>query len=136
MKCRFLFVKTAALLELISCAAFVSAQSERPVILAYNAPPECASLEAFQELLGAEIARAPNPNRPWRFSVRIRRAGDRYEGTLTTETGVRTMTSARCDDLTSEASASAAQAERRRRRASNRGSFGRLLPNRSRASNR
>jgi hypothetical protein len=101
MNRRFLFAKMAAFLAVLSVATFASAQSERPVILAYEAPPGCASLEAFQELLGTEIARAPNPDRPWRFSVRIQREGDTYEGTLTTESGVRTMTSARCDDLTS-----------------------------------
>ena len=54
MKYRFVLAKTAAFLAAISFAAAVSAQTERPVIIAYTAPPECASLEAFQGLLESE----------------------------------------------------------------------------------
>ncbi len=101
MKCRFVLAKMAAFLAALSFAALVSAQTELPVVIAYDAPPECASLEAFQKLLEAEIARAPNPSRPWRFSVKVRREGDTYVGMLSTETGVREVTAARCDDVLS-----------------------------------
>jgi len=72
-----------------------------PVLVEYSAPtPECAPAEAFQRLLEIEVARSPSPRRSWRFSILVRRLADSYEGTLTTETGVRTVTAARCDDVT------------------------------------
>jgi hypothetical protein len=95
------FAAIGIVLAAISSASLASAQAERPIVVAYDAPPECASHKAFQELLEAEIARSPNSARPWRFAIRIEHAGDTYEGTLTTETGSRTVTSERCDDVTS-----------------------------------
>lgn len=79
------------------------AQDPRPVVVEYLAPlPECASADAFQRLLQAEVARWPNERRLWRFSVRVRR-GERggFEGTLTSERGPRTVTAGTCDALTS-----------------------------------
>ncbi len=68
-------------------------------MVAYAAPPECAQSAAFQELLSAEIARTPNPDRPWRFTVTIHHDGD-YAGTLKTETGVRELRAPTCDEVT------------------------------------
>jgi hypothetical protein len=93
---------TAALLALTSASRVATADAEkRPVIVAYEAPPECAPREAFQALVTAEVARAPNANRLGRFSVRIRRDAGAYEGALATQTGSRTVTSPRSDDITS-----------------------------------
>ena len=77
-------------------------QDERPVVVEYTAPtPECASSEAFQALVNTEIARSPRLDRNWRFAVRILRRDSIYEGTLTAESGAeRTITAARCDDVT------------------------------------
>lgn len=97
---RFFFVAIATFLASLAVATRAWAQLERPVVVGYEAPPECASAEAFQVLLSIEIARSPNPARPWRFSVVIRRQPGSYAGTLTTETGVRTVTATRCDDVT------------------------------------
>ena len=63
--------------------------------------PDCASNDAFQALVKAEIARFRAPDRNRRLSVRIVQQDGLYAGTLTTETGaVRTITAARCDDVT------------------------------------
>jgi hypothetical protein len=78
------------------------AQGESPASLEYVAPtPDCASSDAFQALVKAEIARFPSSDRNRRLSVRIVQQDGLYAGTLTTETGaVRTITAARCDDVT------------------------------------
>jgi hypothetical protein len=70
--------------------------------LEYVAPtPNCASNDAFQALVKAEIARFPGSDRNRRLSVRIVQQDGLYASTLTTETGaVRTITAARCDDVT------------------------------------
>jgi hypothetical protein len=99
MKLHFFFATMTIFLASLALEARAWAQHERPVIVAYEAPPECASAEAFQVLLATEIARSHNPDRPWRFSVVIRRRPDSYAGTLTTESGVRTVTATRCDDV-------------------------------------
>jgi len=101
MKLSFLFPAWMAVLASLSFKGLASAQTGRPVVVEYTAPtPECASSEAFQALLETEVARSPNPGRPWRFAVHIRREADTYEGMLMTETGVRRVTSTRCDDVT------------------------------------
>ncbi|MGO9833027.1 MAG: hypothetical protein ACLP1X_02295 [Polyangiaceae bacterium] len=59
------------------------------------------SNDAFQALVKAEIARFPGSDRNRRLSVRIVQQDGLYAGTLTTETGAfRTITAARCDDVT------------------------------------
>ncbi|HEY1955095.1 MAG TPA: hypothetical protein VGH28_05770 [Polyangiaceae bacterium] len=82
----------------VVCAAS-SARAEGPVVVSYTAPPECASAEAFHALLANEIARTPNPDRPWRFSVSITHEGD-YVGTLETEASTRELRAPTCDDVT------------------------------------
>jgi hypothetical protein len=114
MNLRLLFGLTTALLFFSPFERVALAQSDqaaRPVIVQYVAPPECGSNVAFQVLLKTEIARSPNPARPWRFSVRIVRQPGSYEGTLTTETGVRQVTANRCDDVTSAFAVIIAMAE-------------------------
>ena len=76
-----------------------SARAAGPVIVSYTAPPECASADAFHELLASEIARAPNPDRPWRFSITIRHDED-YVGTIETESATREIHAPSCDDVT------------------------------------
>jgi hypothetical protein len=111
-KLRFFVGLMIALFASFSFESPALAQRERPVIVEYIAPtPECASSEAFQLLLAAEIARSPNPDRTWRFSVLVRRQGEFYEGTLTTETGVRKVTATRCDDVTAALALIVAMAE-------------------------
>jgi hypothetical protein len=105
------FVATMITFLALAFEASAWAQQERPVVVGYEAPPECASAEAFQVLLAIEIARSPNPDRPWRFSVVIRRQADSYAGTLTTESGVRTVTATRCDDVTAALALIVAMAE-------------------------
>jgi hypothetical protein len=82
--------------------AFALARGESPPSLEYVAPtPDCVSNDAFQALVHAEIARFPSSDRDPRLSVRIVQQDGLYAGTLTTETGaVRTITAARCDDVT------------------------------------
>ncbi|HEX7603083.1 MAG TPA: hypothetical protein VF316_15810 [Polyangiaceae bacterium] len=47
---------------------------DTPVVVAYVAPPaECASTEAFQQLLVLEIARSPRLAETWRYAIVIRR---------------------------------------------------------------
>src|ERR1700722_14181761 len=102
IRLRFTFCGLTALLAAVSLAspAAALAPADRPVVVEYVAPPECASNEAFLMLLKTEIARSRNPDRPWRFAVHVLRQTGGYEGTLTTETGVRKVTAARCDDVT------------------------------------
>jgi hypothetical protein len=82
--------------------AFALAQDESVASLGYVAPtPDCIPNDAFQALVKAEIARFPSSDRDRRLSVRIVRQDGLYAGTLTTETGaVRTITAARCEDVT------------------------------------
>ena len=82
--------------------AVALAPGEPPASLEYVAPtPDCVSNDAFLALVKAEIARFPSSDRDRRLSVRIVQQGGLYAGTLTTETGaVRTITAARCDDVT------------------------------------
>lgn len=82
----------------VVCAAR-SVRADSPVVVAYTAPPECASAEAFHALLAAEISRTPNADRPWRFSITIRHEGD-YVGTLETEMSTRELRAPTCDDVT------------------------------------
>lgn len=77
------------------------AAAEDPVIVEYVAPDECASTEAFHALLTAQIARTPNPERTWRFSVRVVHADDAYIGRVTTETGTRELHARTCDEVVS-----------------------------------
>lgn len=104
MKLHIFFALTAA----VSFAApplrpaIALAQGESPASLEYVAPtPDCVSNDAFQGLVKAEIARFPSSDRDRRLSVRIVQQDGLYAGTLNTETGaVRTITAARCDDVT------------------------------------
>jgi hypothetical protein len=81
-------------------AAPAMARGDAPVVVAYVAPPECASLDAFQVLVSTEIARRPAADRTWRWSVRVREEQGLYEGTVTSEDVARTVSSASCDDVT------------------------------------
>jgi hypothetical protein len=108
---RFFFAAMTIFLASLAFETPAWAQHERPVVVGYEAPAECASAEAFQVLLAIEIARSPAPDRPWRFSVVIRRQPDSYAGTLTTESGARTVTAARCDDVTAALALIVAMAE-------------------------
>src|ERR1700677_4756832 len=75
------------------------ARGDTPVVVAYVAPDECASVDAFQVLVATEIARRPEADRTWRWSVRVRRERDgSYEGTVTSEDRERTVASTSCDD--------------------------------------
>jgi hypothetical protein len=89
----------AAALAVLAVAPRASADD--PVIVEYVAPPECASVEAFRALLTAQIARMPNPDRTWRFSVRVVHADDAYVGRVTTETGTRELHAQTCDEVVS-----------------------------------
>jgi hypothetical protein len=112
MKYCCFFGLVAAILASLSLEPVALAQGEQPVVVEYVAPtPECASSEAFQALLKTDIARTPMPERTWRFSVKIRRQDGLYEGTLTTESGVRTVTATRCDDVTAALALIIAMAE-------------------------
>ena len=95
-----------AKLALLACglnltvAGSASAQTaELPAIVSYTAPAECATADAFQKLVATQVARERNPNRPWRFSVTIRRERD-YTGTLKTEGGTRELRASSCDEVT------------------------------------
>jgi hypothetical protein len=76
------------------------ARGDTPVIVAYVAPTECASVDAFQVLVATEIARRPAADRTWRWSVHVRSRGSVYEGTVTSEDVERLVTAASCDDVT------------------------------------
>jgi hypothetical protein len=92
------------------CSVARASGSGDPVIVEYVAPSECASSEAFHALLQAQVARNPNPDRGWRFSVMIRHEGD-YVGTLKTERGVRELRAPTCDEVTSALALVIAMAE-------------------------
>jgi hypothetical protein len=100
MKLHSFFALTAVLFASLPLRpAFALARGESPASLEYVAPtPDCLSNDAFQALVKAEIARFPSSDRDRR--VRIVQQDGLYAGTLTTETGaVRTITAARCDDV-------------------------------------
>jgi hypothetical protein len=113
MKLRFLFGLWSAWLAFLAHAPAARAQGERPILVEYNAPtPECASSEAFQALLRAEMARSSDVESPRRFALRIRRVPDgRYEGTLSSEMAVRQVTASRCDEVTGSLATIIAMAE-------------------------
>jgi len=98
----FFALAAVSFASLLLRPAFALAQDESPASLEYVAPtPDCVSNDAFQALVKAEIARFPSSDRDRRLSVRIVQQDGLYAGTLTTETGaVRTITAARCDDVT------------------------------------
>ncbi|HXN31694.1 MAG TPA: hypothetical protein VN894_07535 [Polyangiaceae bacterium] len=114
MKLRFLFGLLTPSLAFLALAPSARAQGDRPILVEYSAPtPECASSEAFQTRLRAEMAPSSDVEHAWRFALRIRRIPDgRYEGTLTTETGVRQVTASRCDEVTASLAVIIAMAER------------------------
>lgn len=91
---------TVASLPLRSSFALENGASR--VSVDYVAPtPDCVSNDAFQALVKAEIARFPTSERDRRLSVRIVQQDGVYAGTLTTDAGAsRTITAARCDDVT------------------------------------
>ncbi len=72
---------------------------ELPVIVSYAAPAECATADAFQQLVATQVARERNPDRPWRFAVTIRHERD-YIGTLEIEGGTRELRASSCDEVT------------------------------------
>ncbi len=113
MKLRFPFGLLIPTLAFLALAPSARAQAERPILVEYSAPvPECPSSEAFQTLVRAEMAPSSYVERAWRFALRIRRIPDgRYEGTLTTETGVRQVTASRCDEVTASLATIIAMAE-------------------------
>jgi hypothetical protein len=113
MKLRFLFALLTTWVAFLALAPSARAQGERPILVEYSAPtPDCASSEAFQKLLRAETARSSDVEHAWRFALRIRLIPDgRYEGTLTTETGVRQVTASRCDEVTASLAVITAMAE-------------------------
>jgi hypothetical protein len=113
MKLRFLFGLLTTWLAFLPLAASARAQGERPILVEYSAPtPECRTSEAFQTLLRAEMARSSDVEHALRFALRTRRIPDgRYEGTLTTETGVRQVTAGRCDEVTASLAVIIAMAE-------------------------
>ena len=76
-----------------------SARADDPVVISYTAPDACADASAFRALVTAQLARASNPDRPWRFEVTIRNEGD-FVATLKTETGSRELRAPTCDDVT------------------------------------
>ena len=82
--------------------AFALAQDESPAFLEYVAPtPDCVPNDAFRSLVKAETARFPSSDRDRRLSVRIVQQDGLYVGTLTIENGAeRTITGARCEDVT------------------------------------
>ncbi len=88
-----------AVLATVTAAGVVRADDALPVVVEYVAPQECAPNEAFHALLQAQLARTPNPERPWRFSVAVRHAEADYEGTLTFEASTRVLRARTCDDL-------------------------------------
>jgi hypothetical protein len=98
----FLALMTISVASLPLQPALALAQHERPFLGAYFAPtPGCPSSDAFQALLRAEAARSWTSEPDWQFSVRIVQQDGLYAGTLTPATGgVRTITAARCDDVT------------------------------------
>jgi hypothetical protein len=103
MKLHSFFILTAvSFASLPLRPAFALAQGESPASLEYVAPtPDCVSNDAFQALVKEEIARFPSSERNRRLLVRIVQQEGLYAATLTTETGaVRTITAARCDDVT------------------------------------
>ena len=113
MNLRFLFGLLIPSLAFLALAPSERAQGEPPILVEYSAPvPECPSSEAFQTLVRAEMAPSSRVERTWRFALRIRRIPDgRYEGTLTTETGVRQVTASRCDEVTASLAMIIAMAE-------------------------
>jgi len=89
-----------SVLAWVGMVGVARADDTLPVVVEYVAPPECAPTEAFHALLQAQIARMPNPDRPWRFSVTVRsNEGSDYEGTLAFESGTRILHAGTCDDL-------------------------------------
>jgi hypothetical protein len=77
------------------------ARGDTPVVVAYVAPAECASLDAFQVLVSTEIARRPVADRTWRWSVHVRVERDgSYQGIVTSEDASFTAASTSCDDVT------------------------------------
>ncbi len=70
-----------------------------PVVVEYVAPAECASVEAFQALLTAQVGSTPRTERTWRFAVSITHADDAYIGRVKTEAGERELHAQTCDEV-------------------------------------
>jgi hypothetical protein len=91
----------AGLLGILYAPRVVAAgEAIHPVVVQYVAPPGCATSGAFQALVAADVARAGNPDRSWRFSVTIRQRDSEYLGTVATETGQSELCAPTCDELT------------------------------------
>jgi hypothetical protein len=76
------------------------ARAGLPIVVEYSAPPECASVEAFQALLSVQVS--PRADRRWRFIVNVRREGD-YVATITTSAVTRELRAPTCDDAVAAA---------------------------------
>jgi hypothetical protein len=77
----------------------LTSMGEPLVIVDYVAPPECATLAVFQQLVRAELAREADPNRTWRIAVTIRHEAE-FIGTLDTGSGTREIHASTCDEIT------------------------------------
>jgi hypothetical protein len=104
MKCAYLGGAMLASLPLTSLSLAVSGRPARaadsPAIrVEYVAPPapECASADAFQRMIGANAAEASRARTEWRYSVRVERSGEGYVGTITAESGMRSLRASTCD---------------------------------------
>jgi hypothetical protein len=90
-------------LALLAPERAARAEDPRPVVVEYVAPlpPECASVDAFQATIAAEVARGPRARSDWQFAVRVVPGEGGYTGTLTSGATVRTVHGRTCDDTTS-----------------------------------
>jgi hypothetical protein len=95
------YLPLAGLLGILCAPRIVAAdEANDPVVVQYVAPPECAPSGAFHALVAADVARAGNPDRSWRFWATISQRDSEYVGTLETETGKRELSAPTCDQLT------------------------------------
>ena len=93
----------AAIAAIGAAPGIARAQDEQPVMVEYvaPAPPQCASVQAFQRLVAAEVATHEIERTHWRFAVRIRSAaGGEYVGKATSGGETATARSCDCDKVT------------------------------------
>ena len=89
----------SAAVAVATAGVSVSARADLPVIIEYSAPPECASTEAFDALVRAQLA--PHV-RSWRFVVTVRRESD-WVATIESSSSTRELHAATCDDVVAAA---------------------------------
>ncbi len=89
----------SAAVALSAASVSGSARADLPVIIEYSAPPECASTEAFDALVRAQLA--PHV-RSWRFVVTVRRESD-WVATIESSSTTRELHAASCDDVVAAA---------------------------------